>query len=454
MSVFEPARFRREGHALVDRLASHLEESLARRGPVLPAIAPDEALAAFPANFGDEPTTTIESLVDRVIAASNHLHHPRYVGHQVAAPLPELALLELTAAFLNNGMAVYEMGPASSAMERNVVRFLGEKLGFSASDGVLTSGGTLGNLTALLAAREALAGRGAGVVVASSAAHYSVARAAKILGLRKPLLVPVDEHFRMRPDALAEAISSVKAGGRQVVAVVASACSTATGAFDPLVPIAEICERERCWLHVDGAHGASFVLSSHADELLRGVERADSVTWDAHKMLLLPALVTAVIFRDGRRSFETFAQRAAYLFADEDPRSRWFDFGQRTFECTKRMMSLELYGLFALRGLRPIRGYLDSRVALTRRSAERLRSETDFEVPVLPACNILCFRHLRAGEDPNERQGRVRRAILESGRFYLVETKLRGRAYLRVTIVNPETNDDDLDALVEAIRAL
>src|SRR5262249_16684433 len=138
----------------------------------------------------------------------------------------------------------------------------------------------------------------------STETHYSVARALALMGLGEEgaVPVPVDDRFRMRPEALAEAKRDAEARGRKVIAVVASAGSTATGAFDPLDAIADFCAAHDLWLHVDGAHGASTLLSSTHRARLRGVARADSIVWDAHKMMLMPALVTAVLFRDGKRS--------------------------------------------------------------------------------------------------------------------------------------------------------
>ena len=176
----------------------------------------------------------------------------------------------------------------------------------------------------------------------SSQGHYSIGRAAQILGWGKggAVPVPVDAHYRLRPEALLQCLRSAEAEGRRVIAVAASACSTATGAFDPLPEIAAFCKEHSLWLHVDGAHGASALFSTRYRGLCRGIEHADSVVWDAHKMLLLPALVTAVIFRDGAHSYAAFAQEASYLFgsspdngaAQPDLRDRdeAFDIGRRT----------------------------------------------------------------------------------------------------------------------------
>lgn len=455
MDAFEPKRFREQGHALVDQLADYLEDAESRRLPVLPASAYGALDAQFSAAFPAEPTTNLHDLLERVLAHSNHLHHPRYIGHQVTSPLPSVALLSLVSALLNNGMAVHDMGPAGTQMELSLMRFLASRLGWDdRAEGVLTSGGSLGNLTALLAARRARAGNERAdhlALLVSEQAHYSVERAATIMGWGPEgiIKVPVDDICRIRVDALPSALS--RAGSRRVVALVGSACSTTTGAFDPLDELADFCERHDLWFHVDGAHGASAALSTKYASLLRGIERADSVVWDAHKMLLVPALVTAVLFRDGRHSHATFVQEAEYLFrSDADSRESRFNVGRRTLECTKRMMGLELYGALALHGTRYFDAYVTSRFDLGRRFAEMLGEEEDFEVPVPPACNIVCFRYRPSGDD----QARIAEALAASGRFYIVSAKLAGRPVLRVTIVNPLTTEEDLRALVVAIREL
>jgi len=466
-AAFDPEAFRGEGRRLVDLLADYLARAQAREGlPVLPAAEPAEALACWPAAFEPEPSgVSPEALFARVVDGSNHLHHPRYVGHQVTAPLPLAALADLVAALLNNGMAVYEMGPVATAMERRVLRFLADALGFGAdADGVLTHGGSVGNLTALLAARQAKAGfdvwrggTGAGpplAILSSAQTHYCVRRAAAILGLGEAGLVDVavDERFRMRPDDLPAAMARAWAAGRRVIAVVASAGSTATGAFDPLPEIADFCASRGLWLHVDGAHGAAAALSPRTAAKVAGIERADSVVLDAHKMMLMPALVTAVLYRDGHRSWDAFAQEASYLF--HGPDDSWTDVGTRTLECTKKMLSLKLYASLSVYGTRLFGDYVAESFARARRFAQRVRESPDFELLVEPECNIVCFRLAPPGvQDLDALQARVRERVLASGAFYLVQTRLQGALWLRITIINAATTDDDLSALLDALRA-
>ncbi|HSP19114.1 MAG TPA: pyridoxal-dependent decarboxylase, partial [Myxococcaceae bacterium] len=325
-SAFDPERFRSEGHALVDQLADYLRGVTGRAGPVLPWVEPEASLEQWPAALPETPGLSLAELMTPVLAGSNHLHHPRYVGHQVTAPLPSSALIHLASALLNNGTAVFEMGPVSAPLERRALAWMAQQAGFPAgADGVLTSGGSVGNLTALLAARQAVTGRDvwdeglAGgkplAILVPDETHYCVKRAAQILGLGKAGIVsiPVDERFKLRPEALPATFEAAERAGRQVFAVVASAGSTSTGAFDPLDAVADFCRARGLWLHVDGAHGAAAVLSPRYAHLAAGIGRADSLVWDAHKMMLLPALLTAVLFRDARRSYEAFSQRADYL---------------------------------------------------------------------------------------------------------------------------------------------
>jgi L-2,4-diaminobutyrate decarboxylase len=241
------------------------------------------------------------------------------------------------------------------------------------------------------------------------------------------------------------------------VAVVASAGSTATGAIDPLEAVADFCAEHGLWFHVDGAHGASAALSPALRGRLKGIERADSVVWDAHKMMLMPALVTAVLFREERRSREAFAQEASYLFHGQDA-GRWEDTGLRTLECTKLMMVLKLYTALHTWGTRLFADYVEATFALARRFAERVRASGDFELAVEPDCNIVCFRHTPAGLGPpalDAHQRRLRERMLASGDFYLVQTALPGRGvFLRTTLINPLTTDAHLAALLERLREL
>ncbi len=268
--------------------------------------------------------------------------------------------------------------------------------------------------------------------------------------------VPVDEKYSLRPELLEETYARAVAKGRRPIAVVASACSTATGSFDPLDTIADFCASKGLWMHVDGAHGAAVALTDKYRDLVRGIERADSVVWDAHKMMLTPALVTAVLFRERRGSYEAFSQEASYLFAGKDPTQEWFNGAVRTLECTKKMMSLPLFTVIARLGREGLGRYVESRIDLARSFARALTEAPDFELAVDPACNIVCFRYVPdpalAPDALDALQASLRAKVLDGGRFYLVQTKLPTGLFLRVTLINPETNEADLTELLDHLR--
>lgn len=460
-TAFSAATFRAHAAAVTDVLARHLEraddDALT---PVLPPEDPAAMCARFPADFPEEGAGDLVEVIERALSSSTALAASGFVGHQVATPLPDAALCDLVAALANNGMAIYEMGPSATAMERAVLRHFARVLGLgNGAGGVLTSGGSLGNLTALAAARQASAGfdawrqglRGGPqlVVLVARTAHYSVSRAAHLLGLgdHGVVDVDVDERLRMKPDALDAALREVARKKQRAIAVVASAGSTAAGALDPLDAIADVCAAHGVWLHVDGAHGASLALSPTKRPLLRGIERADSVVWDAHKLMAMPALVTALLFRDGARGARAFSQSAAYLFDDED--EGWADVGRRTVECTKRMMSLKLYACLRAYGTRFFADHVDRCCALASALAAAVKRRPALELLTEPEANIVCFRV--RGLDGGQLDA-VRRAVLAEGRFYLVKVRLGADLWLRTTLASPRTTEAHLESLLDDVE--
>jgi L-2,4-diaminobutyrate decarboxylase len=296
--------------------------------------------------------------------------------------------------------------------------------------------------------------------VCSDQTHYCVDRAARVMGLGDEgvIVVPTDDALQLRGAALAEALDDAARRGLRVFAVVASAGATAAGTFDPLDELADVCTARGVWLHVDGAHGASALFSAQHRHRLAGVARADSLVWDAHKLLLVPSLATAVLYRDGHRTWEAFAQEASYLFAGNDPRARWFDLGTRTLECTKPNLALDLYAILAVHGPGLLAAHVDRTTALAAALADRIEAAPDFRLAVRPATNIVCFRvepeSLAGDADALDAlQDAVRDALVRDGGFYLVRTRLRGRTWLRTTLMSPYTQERDLDALLEAVRA-
>jgi L-2,4-diaminobutyrate decarboxylase len=296
-------------------------------------------------------------------------------------------------------------------------------------------------------------------ILASEQAHYSNDRAARILGLGAGGVVPVavDDRFRLDPAGLADAHRRAEDAGRRVFAVIGSACSTATGAYDPLEAIADYAAEHDLWFHVDGAHGAVAAASPTHRHLVAGIERADSVVIDAHKMLLQPALLTAVLYRRRGVADRTFHQEQSYVgFDAHEGEFAWWDSGLRTLECTKRMMALELYASLAEHGPAFFGAYVTRMFDLARWFAREIHAAPDFELATDPQANIVCFRLTPPGVDDLDAldalQVSIREALVHSGAFYVVKARLRGRTYLRSTVINPRTTERDLHALLDAIR--
>jgi L-2,4-diaminobutyrate decarboxylase len=467
-SPFDPELFRQEGHKIIDLLSGYLKEVVNRPdSPVLPWTDPDDLAEQYAESFKRGSKEPFIDYLREVVERSNHLHHPRYIGHQVTSPLPHVALAQLCTTLLNNGAAVYEMGPVAMAMEKNLIRLFSGMIGYDEkADGIFTHGGSAGNLTAMLAIRQVKSKynvwedgvrkeQRTGFIVTDQS-HYSVARNVKIMGLGDDALIrlPYDGNYRMRSDLLEEYYEKALRKGITVAAVVANSCSTATGSYDDLMAIADFCEKHNLWLHVDGAHGMGVLFSDKYRYLIRGIERADSLVIDFHKMLLVPGLNTMVLFRDGRRSYETFAQKASYLFKEQAD-SEWYNSAKRTLECTKSSLGFVAFTAFKYFDREYFSNYIDSRYDLAKRFAEMLGEHDNFEAAINPDANIVCFRYNPGGmvtEELNRLNAAIRDKIIKEGKFYIVQTELEEKLWLRVTIINPLTADEDMRLLLETIE--
>ncbi|MEV5740844.1 pyridoxal-dependent decarboxylase [Microbispora rosea] len=441
----------------VQGLAAYVRESQDGTAPVIRRRPPGElagrlGLARWIREGGMTPESYQEWL-DTYLVEGTRLHHPAYLAHQTAAPDFPAALADFVHGAINNPMAIYEMGAAAATVEFEVLRWMLGKVGFPEGGGVLTHGGSLANLTALLAARAAAAPDawtegvpGDLALLAPPSAHYSITRAAAILGLGERAVVPldVDDLGRIDVARLPEALDRARRAGRRPMALVAAACATGTGLYDDLRPIGEFCAEHDLWFHVDGAHGASALLSEEHRHLLDGVELADSVIWDAHKMLRTSGLVAAVLVRREGDLDAAFQQRASYLFYGD----QGFDLIGRTVECSKAALGLKVFLNLAWRGERGLGEHVAERYAAAHRFWELARERPGFHCPYEPESNIVCFRY---GDGD---QAEIRETLLEEGSFHLTSAEVGGVRHLRVTVIAPATDDKTLESLLDRIASL
>jgi len=466
--AYDPEDFRKKGHQLIDLLANHLKNSIdGNYKKVMNWVDPDDRHKDWELKFGKDRSEDFGDFIEEILKGSINIHHPNYMGHQVNPPVPYAGIADMINGSLNNGSGIYEMGPTSSAMERVIIKWLAGKIGMDKkADGFLTSGGSAGNLTGLLAARQAKSDfdiweegqtdRKYALMV-SSEAHYSVERAVKILGWGESgiIKVPVDENYCLDPSYLEPLYKKAVDSGIKIISVIANSCSTSTGSYDSCNQIADFCEKYDLWFHVDGAHGAPAAITEKFSYLTEGIERADSIVIDFHKMLLSSALATAVIFKNGDRSYETFAQKASYIFNSKKDYN-WYNPGTRTLECTKNMMAVKVYMIISLCNPDLFPEFISRQYELTREFADLINTKSEFELAIYPQSNILCFRYLPPGINSDEERNKIidgiRLAITKEGEFYIVQTKISGNSFFRLSLMNPFTGITELENLLIKIE--
>lgn len=461
--IYDPESFRQEGHQLIDMIADHLESSLSEKNQVNHYKEPDDQLKIWKA-FLDKDSSS-NHYFREIIDGSIHLHHPNYMGHQISPPAPVAALSALVTDMMNNGMGVYEMGGPSTAIDRLIPEIIGKAIGYDHQcGGFLTSGGTLANLTCLLTARAQLKDRhiwneGMGekklTLMVSEQAHYCVDRAARIMGLGDEgiIKVPVNDRYQMDVNTLGACYNEALKKGLEVFAIVGSACTTSTGSYDDLEAIGAFAKSKDIWFHIDGAHGGAVVFSEKYRKVVKGIEQADSVIIDCHKMMMTPSVTTAVIYKEVQDSYTTFSQNANYLF-EKNQDKEWYNLAKRTFECTKLMMGVKFYAIIQAHGTQAIDAFVTSLHDNARTFADLVKSHPRFELACYPESNIVCYRLMNDHLDEqelNELNARIRRRILEEGEFYIVQTVLNGKIYLRNTMMNPFTEKKHMEKLLEAL---
>lgn len=467
--AYSPEAFRKHAHALVDQLADYLSAAQQNEpGRFFTIHEPEALYASWKNKLNSNEQKDVPGFFTEILNGSLNLQHPRYMGHQVTAPLPITAIAGMLTQIVNNGLAVYEVGNTACVLEKLIIDTLAQVLGYNTeASGLLTSGGTLANLTALLTARAMITGTDVWengqqeekfALMVSEEAHYCVDRAVRVMGWGSEgiIKIPVNDSFSMRTELLPEYFAEAQRKGIRVVAVVGSACSTSTGAYDDLEAIAAFCKEHSLWFHADGAHGSAVAFSQKHKHLIKGIEHADSVVTDFHKLLLIPGLATAVVYKNGLHAFKTFRQDAQYLW-NKATSIDHYNLGKKTFECTKVMMSVKIASALHLHGPQVWEDFVNTAHENGQLFAKAVTERNAIELALPPQSNIVCFRYIKGITD-NETANRINRAIrsklLENGNFFIVQTTLKGNVYLRVTLMNPFTSVEDMNGLLDEVESI
>jgi aromatic-L-amino-acid decarboxylase len=459
--------FRDTGHRLIDLLANHLESVEER--PLFPDIEPGDLYEAFDEPLPHEQTPlaeVIDIVEEKLLPYTAQVNHPGYFGYITPSPTPAGILADLIASALNQNIALYSIGPAAVAMERRTVRWLADLVGYGGgAGGNLTSGGTMANFIAVKLARDWASGdrtQQEGVqspmaVYTSEERHVSVDKAVDAVGIGRENLrvLPTDEKFQMRGDALEAAIRDDRSRGIRPVCIVAMGGSTNTGAVDDLPHLRAIADRERIWLHVDAAYGGGMLLSTEHPGVLEGLEHADSVTLDPHKWFYAPLDAGAILVRDESRLTKSFGMRPAYLSDPMDPKEERYDYFVHGFEQSRRFRALKVWVGFKRYGAKQIGRWVDANVGHAQRLYALADAHPAFAVARKPDMSAICIRY--APESLPEAgaarlHAEVARRVEESGRFWISTTVLKGKTYFRVNPVNFRTCPEDIEELFALLQ--
>lgn len=438
-------------------MAAEAAELLARfveRLPEAPAADLDGAAelaralrARRPPDDGG-PLADALATVERAAAKAIDTAGPGYLAYIPGGGLFASALGDLLAGGVNRYTGMAQVAPAMAAIETGVVEWLCELFGYPAgARGVLTSGGSMANLSAVVTARDRLPENFlAGTLYVSEQAHHSLAKAARIAGFPAGAVrvVPCDHELRMDVGALQRMVAEDRAGGRLPCMVAASAGTTNTGAIDPLPELADIAAREGLWLHADAAYGGFFRLTDRGRERLAGIERADSITLDPHKGMFLPYGTGCLIVRDGEALRRAHSADAGYL--QDISGGELPDFADHSAELSRANRGLRLWLPLQLHGVGAFRRALDEKLDLAALVHERLAELPELELPWPPPLSTVAFR-LRDGDDEDNRALLAR--INASRRVFLSSTVIGGRHWLRISVLSHRTHRERIEEAIE-----
>jgi glutamate/tyrosine decarboxylase-like PLP-dependent enzyme len=464
---FSPEEIRRLGYLAADAVAESRQKLEGR--PVFGKIGADAKLFDEPVPEEGQPIEkTLEFVREHVLPFPMGNSHPRFYGFINATADPIGIAADYLAASMNPNC--WGGDHAAIHIEHRVMRWLAELLGYPPeAEGILVSGGSMANFTALAAARremvpgnvreDGLAGesRPRLTVYASDQVHHCVDKAIDLLGIGMNNLrkIETNERFEMRPDLLAEAVAADRRKGLTPAIVVGNAGTVNTGAIDPLEELAEFCRREALWFHVDGAYGAMARLSRKLAPLLAGIEHADSIAADPHKWLYVPYEAGATLVRKPGRLAATFRKFPEYLASDPDspfPGPAWF--AERGVELSRSFKALKVWMGMKTRGRAGYERAIENDVSLAHFVAEEVDRRPDFERLAPTVLSIANFRYRpRVANLSDADLDRINRGIanrlLGGGSFFLAPTILKGRTALRACIVNFRTRREDLTALLD-----
>jgi L-2,4-diaminobutyrate decarboxylase len=466
-----------DAHATALALAAQtVAEELRRGGGPSPALAPPALERLLHVDVAPEAGAGLEATLgfvrERIVRHSVQVGHPFCAAHLHCPPLLASLAADAVISATNQSLDSWDQAPAATHVERLLVGWLAREYGLGErADGVFTSGGTQSNLMGLLLARDRAATR-AGMsiaregiagparrfrIVCSSASHFSVRKAARILGLgdRAVVELPADEHGRLDPARVDTAMWELVRDSFIPIAVVATAGTTDLGAVDPLRPLADVAQAYGAWLHVDAAVGGALLLSEREAPRLRGIEAADSVTVDFHKLWFQSISCGAFLVRDAS-TLEPALLHADYLNPEvDDPDGGLPNLVDKSLQTTRRFDALKLFVSLRAHGRRFLGRAVEATLDVAAEASRQVARHPALELARPASLNTVLFRYVgdrSCGPAELDRlNDAIRSSLLHTGQAVIARTRLDGRVYLKLTLMNPATTADHLRELLTLV---
>lgn len=437
----------------VVRIARRLLDA-EREEPVTAYYSPDDLAARLDLTLSK--TGACEQAVlddlEQIVLLTPRTSSRRFFNQLFSGREPMATAGDMLASLLNTSLYTYKVAGPHALIETALTKRMAEIVGFKEGEGILSPGGSLANLAALVMARNhALPdSRETGIdtnrvaVYASIDSHYSIRKACGMIGIGRSnlRLVPVDVRGRMVPEALNTMISTDKVNGIVPIAIVATAGTTVRAAYDPIESVAAVAGVHGVWLHVDGAFGGSVLLSSQYKHLAAGSELADSMTWDPHKLMGVPLISSVLLCRERGVLAANFNEAAGYLFqSDADE----YNHGTRSIQCGRRNDALKLWALWKHLGDDGYAARIDHLFALAAHLAERVRSHPNLHLACEPEALTVCFEVSgHASDDICDALRRQQKAMVGFA-------QVNGRCVIRVACINADMDTNDIDAFIDAV---
>jgi len=453
------------GYRVIDMIVDH---HLALSGKSATAVKRRDELEALlreaPPRAGRAPEEVLATVERDVLANIMYCTHPRHFAWVPGPGNFVSVLADALASGVNVCPGTWLESSGPSQIELITTEWLAQLCGLPATaGGVFVSGGSIANLTGLVAARQVKLGGNMrdAVIYSSDQAHSSNWKNIRILGFQPEQirLIPVDPHLRLDVGALTRAVDDDRQRGKRPFCVIATAGTTNTGTVDPLGAIADLCERQDLWLHVDGAYGAAAVLTERGRDLLRGMERAHSLVLDPHKWLFQPFDIGCCLVRDVRWLEQSFSEHPEYLqdTRDKMDMSREVNFCDRGVQLTRAFRALKLWMSIKVFGLDRFRAAIDQGISNAERAQQLLEEHGSFEIVTRARLGVVTFRFRppdRDQRDLNQLTRTIFDGIVADGYALLTTTVINGQTVLRLCTINPRTTDDDLRSTIEMIARI